>query len=551
MKRAELHPAERYAQDVLSGRIPTSKLQRAAVERHVRDLKDGHKRGLRFDRAAAEHVLAFIGLLCHSKGEWAKKSFALEPWQQFFVWVVFGWKRADGTRRFRTVYAEVPRKNGKSTLAAAIGLYLLVADREPGAEIYSAATKRDQARIVHSEAVRMVKASPGLRKRVSTVKDNLHVVSTNSKYEPLASDSNTLDGLNLHGGIVDELHAHKTREVWDLLDTATGARRQPLLFAITTAGSSRQTVCWEQHAYGERILTGQVEDDSFFCWICTIDPEDRWDDPATWRKANPNYGVSVKPEDLERKARKAREMPSAENAFRRLHLNQWTEQETRWISLQLWDANAEEVDPDEIDGEDCWVGLDLASTTDIAAGVALFRRPAGGFRVRPRLWVPADAIVQREKRDKVPYGAWLRQGLIESTPGKIIDYEAIRAWVNDLDKRANVLEVAIDRWNASHLSTQLEADGHEVILYGQGYSDLSAPTKELERLLLAGLIAHGGHEVLRWMAMNVAVDRDPYDNIKPSKKRSPEKIDGIVALILALARAMLEPDEEPGLIILR
>src|SRR5512139_1249755 len=293
--------AEQYIDDVVAGRVVACHWVQAACQRHVDDLKHGAERGLHFDREAAEHVLKFFTILKHSKGEWAGRPLVLEPWQQFLIWTLFGWKRADGTRRFRTAYIEVARKNGKSTIGAGVGLYLLAADGEPGAEIYSAATKRDQARITHLEAVRMVKASPMLRKRIRTFRDNLNIEGTASKFEPLGADADTLDGLNIHGAIIDEIHAHKTREVWDKLDTGTGARRQPLMFGITTAGYDRQSLCWTLNEYSKKVLDGVIEDDTFFALIYTLDDGDDWQDETTWIKANPNLKVSKKNDDLRRK----------------------------------------------------------------------------------------------------------------------------------------------------------------------------------------------------------------------------------------------------------
>src|SRR5512139_2470424 len=290
--------AEQYIDDVVAGRVSACHWVQQAAQRHIDDLEHGAERGLHFDQDAAEHVLKFFTILRHSKGEWAGRLIELEPWQQFLLWTLFGWKRADGTRRFRTAYIEVARKNGKSTMGAGIGLYLLAADGEPGAEIYSAATKRDQARITHLEAVRMVRSSPMLKRRIRTFRDNLNIEGTASKFEPLGADADTTDGLNIHGAIVDEIHAHKTREMWDRLDTATGARRQPLMFGITTAGYDRQSLCWTLNEYSKKVLDRVIDDDTFFGLIYTLDEGDDWQDEKTWIKANPNLNVSKKIDDL-------------------------------------------------------------------------------------------------------------------------------------------------------------------------------------------------------------------------------------------------------------
>ena len=387
----------------------TNRLVRLACERHLEDLGSGASRGLRFDVQAAQHAIDFFGFLRHSKGEWAGQTFALAPWQAFVVGSLFGWQRADGLRRFRTAYCAVPRKNGKSTLSAGIALYLLVADGEQGAEIYSAATTRDQARIVFDEAKRMVGSSPALKRRVQVLINNLNVEASASRFMPLSSDASSMDGLNVHGAIIDELHAHKTRHVVDVLETATGARRQPLLFEITTAGYDRHSICFEHHDYAIKLLEGVLQDDSWFAFIAAADENDDWTDPEVWRKANPSFGLSVKADDLARKAEKAIALPGAQNAFRRMHLNEWTEQAERWIDLAAWDACAGPVDLEALRGRTCFGGLDLSTTTDVTAlawvfppegddglwyrAVALLRargEPPQARRARPRALRPLD-----------------------------------------------------------------------------------------------------------------------------------------------------------------
>lgn len=531
-------PVGRYIQGVLDGSVPACKWILRAVERHIRDLADGPSRGLRFDEKAAQRKIDFFGFLKHSKGEWAGTSFMLSPWQQFIIWVVYGWMQADGLRRFRTVYAELPRKNGKSTFAAGNALNLFMADGEPGAEVYCAATKRDQAKIVWGEAERMVKASPALLGRVTVLKGNLSIPGTASKLEPLGADEDTLDGLNPHASIIDELHAHKTRGVWDVLDTATGARRQPLQFAITTAGYDRHSICWEQHQYAEKVLDGIVEDDSFFAFIAALDEGDDWRDETTWAKANPNLGVSVKLDDLRRKAKKAQETPGYQNAFLRLHLNVWTEQAERWLDMARWDACAGKVDAQALAGRKCYGGLDLASTTDLAAFCLAFPplKPGGRVDVLLWCWCPGEGIRLRSRRDKVPYDVWARQGFIAPTDGEVIDYEKIKGDIVRLGQIYKIEEIAFDRWGATQLRTQLEGDGFTMAEFGQGFVSMSAPSKELEKLVLGKRLGHGGNPVLRWMASNVSVRVDDAGNVKPSKAKSTGRIDGIVALIMSLAR---------------
>ncbi len=529
-----------YAQAVRSGKIVTGHLIRLAVDRHFRDLKHGASRGLHFSEKAATHVLEFFTYLRHSKGEWAGREFILEPWQQFLIWVLFGWLRADGTRRFRTAYIEIARKNGKSTLGAGIGAYLFFADDEPGAEVYTAATKRDQARIVHGEAIRMVKASPSLRCRIGIFKDNLHIESTNSKFEPLGADSNTLDGLNIHGAIVDELHAHRTRDVWDLLETGTAARRQPLMFAITTAGTDQESICWEQHEYGVQVVKGTIDDDTFFAFVATIDEGDDWADPSVWIKANPNLGVSVKLQGLQEQCEKAKKIPAAQNTFLRLRLNQWTQQVNRWLSLEVWDENAGEVHEQALRGASCYGGLDLSAVSDLTAWVLVFPDPEDPelLSVLCRFWCPEARLYDRQNRYQAQYQAWARNGFLRTTEGNAVDYSVVKAQVLEDAQTFQLVDCSVDRlFQGYQLTMELAEEGIKVAAMGMGFYSMAVPTRELERRLLLRKLRHGGHPVLRWMADNVSVKQDPAGNLKPDKANSQGKIDGIVALIMALDRA--------------
>ena len=531
---------ERYVEDVLAGRRVAGRWERAAVARHVRDMESGRDRGLWFDDGAGQHVLDFFGFLKHSKGEWAGRPFVLEGWQAFLLWSLFGWMQKDGLRRFRTAYIEIARKNGKSTLAAGIGLYLLDADGEPGAEVYTAATKRDQARIVHGEAIRMRDASRSLSARIQKFKDNLSVPSTASKYEPLGRDADSLDGLNVHGAIVDELHAHKNREMWDVLDTATGSRRQPLILGITTAGYDRKSVCWELHEYTEKVLSRVIEDDRHFGVVYGLDEGDAWEDEENWRKANPNLGVSKKWDDMRRKAARAKEAPAALNAFLRLELNVWTQVEKRWLDPEDWAGCKGDVDEGALAGRLCFAGLDLASTIDLAA-VALVFPPEDGsgvYRVIWRFWCPADRIQERAHKDRVPYDAWQRGGWIRMTEGNVIDYDWILHDIEEMTQKFVIRRVAFDPWNASWMAQKLTNLGLETVEARQGFVSMTAPMKELEKLVISRKLAHGGNPVAAWMASNVVASQDAAGNLKPDRARSIEKIDGIVALVMALALAM-------------
>jgi len=492
-----------------------------------------------FDRKAADLAVTFFEkLLVHSKGEWAGKFFILQEWQREILRELFGWKRADGTRKYRRAYLEVPRKTGKSTLSAGLALYLLFADNEPGAEVYSAAADRDQARIVFEQAKQMVEASPALSKFSKVFRNSIVVPKASSAYKVLSADAFTKHGLNASGIIFDELHAQPNRELWDVLNTSTGARRQPLMIMITTAGVyDPNSICWEQHEYARQVLEGVLEDDSFFAYIAAADEDDDWTDPVVWAKANPGLGVTIKLDYLEQECERAKASPGYQNTFRRLHLNQWTSQEERWLDMTAWNACAREM-PD-LKGRSCYGGLDLASTTDIAAFVLCFPPEEEGepYWWLPYFWIPKDNLIERVRRDRVPYDAWLRDGYITATEGSVIDYYYIEATIRQLAIDYNIQEIAFDRWGATLLYQRMEEARQTMVQFGQGYQSMSAPTKELMNLVLSQRIAHDGNPVLRWMADNVIVRQDPAGNLKPDKAKSRAKIDGIVAGIMALDRA--------------
>jgi phage terminase large subunit-like protein len=494
--------------------------------------------GCTFDLQAAERVRTFFRkFLRHSKGKWAKQPFELLDWQwQQIVAPLFGWKRADGSRRFRRGYIEVPKKNGKSTLFSGLSLYLLAGDGEQGAEIYSAAVDRDQASIVYNEAANMVDSSPALASRLSVVRSTKRITfqRTRSFYKALSADVPAKEGLNAHAVLIDELHAQKTRELWDTLRYAGASRGQPLHLSVTTAGFDRLSICWEQHEYAEHVLSGLIEDSAFFPYISAAAQDDDWTDPEVWQKANPSFGITLSDDQFAEDCREAQESPAKENSFRRYRLNQWTEQDVRWINMDKWDACAGITA--DLDKKECFGGLDLSSTTDLSAFILVF--PADGwFDVLAWFWVPEEGAKRRERRDRVPYSQWIRDGYIEATPGEAIDYDRIRQKVKELGEQYFIRSIAIDRWNATQLSTQLDGDGFEIVAFGQGFASMNWPTKKLEELVLSGRLRHGGNPVLRWMAGNASLETDAADNWKPSKKKSRERIDGIVALIMGLERA--------------
>ncbi len=348
--------------------------------------------------------------------------------------------------------------------------------------------------------------------------------------------------MTAHGIIIDELHAQPNRELVDVLTTSTAARRQPLIVYITTADFDRDSICNEKYDYACKVRDGVIDDPAFLPVIYEASSDADWTDPQVWAAANPNLGVSVSQEYLERECQRAQETPTYENTFKRLHLNMKTQQDVRWLSLEQWDAcGGVEIDPNALEGKECFAGLDLSTTTDVSALVLLFKEDDGEVALLPRFWVPADNARKRERRDRVPYQTWARQGFIEMTEGNVVDYDVIRRRINELGERFKIREIAIDRWNATQLAVQLQGDGFEVVTFGQGFRDMSGPTKELEKLVISGKLRHGRHPVLRWMASNVSVETDAAGNLKPSKKKSTERIDGIVASIMALGRAMLQP----------
>lgn len=507
----------------------------------------------KFNELAAQHAVTFFErYLKHTKGQWAGQPFKLLEWQRALVRTIFGWKRADGTRRFRVVYVEVPRKNGKTGLAAGIALYLAFCSGEVGAEVYCAASEKAQAAICFNEAKRMRAQSSYMRQVTDAYKFNISAAETFSKLEVLSSESETKDGLNISGLVGDELHAWRDRHLYDVLHTATGARRQPLEFLITTAGVDKHSICWELHEHAAAVRDGIKTDHEFLPVIYAAGQDDQVDDPSVWAKANPSIGDTISVEYLRKEAERAKQMPRYMNAFKRLHLNVWTDQQTLWLPMDRWDACGEApetVSLETLAGRECWGGLDLAATTDLTALVLIFPRGEGEQRVidiLPRFWLPKEGIAERSKRDRVPYDLWASQGLITLTDGNVVDYDRIRADIagtGGFAERFNIIEIARDRWNATQITTQLMGDGVHMVEFGQGYASMSAPSKELEKLVLSSGLNHGGNPVLRWMASVVTVEQDAAGNIKPVKPRrneTPARIDGIVALIMALGRSIAQ-----------
>jgi phage terminase large subunit-like protein len=498
------------------------------------------------EKAAGVAVNFFERMLVHVKGEWAGEPFRLQGWQKKIVRDIFGWKRSnpgnddDGTRRYRTVYIEVPRKNGKSTLAAGLALTILYVDNEYGAEVYSAAGDKDQASIVFDLAKAMVQSTHELERRTEVYKKSLFIPETMSVYRVLSADAFSKHGLNAHGIVVDELHVQPNRELVDTLVTSTGARRQPLVILITTAGYDKESVCWEYHERARQVKEGLIEDESFYPVMYGAEEGDDWQVEETWRKVNPGLGVSVKLDYLRGESERARQTPAYENTFRRLHLNQWTSQESRWIPMEEWDQCGNEVNWKLLEGATCYGGLDLASSSDLASFVLDFPSEVGEEEQHTwlaRFWIPKDNIVEKSRQDRVNYEAWVRLGFVNATEGNVIDYGFITKEIVELGEKYDIQEIPFDRWGAVQISQELAARGFTMVGFGQGFQSMSSPTKDLLRLVLGGRLRHGKNPVLRWMADNVMVSTDAAGNVKMNKQKSRSRIDGMIAGVMALDRA--------------
>jgi phage terminase large subunit-like protein len=543
------------------------KYERLCFERHERDLaltqqQGGHPKGFRFVPALGDRVVAFIENFCkHHKGEWAGKPLILEEWQRRILRILFGWIRPDAdrpgqwVRRFRTAYIEIARKNGKSLLASGLGLYLMVGDQEPGAEVYSFATKEDQARLLWIEAGKTVNKSERLKKHVKVLADSITFDGAGAFFKPLGSDSETQDGLNPSAGIADELHAHKTRGI----QSGMGSRREPMMIAITTAGVFRpESIGWEKHDYAQKVLDGLFEDDAFFAFIAAPDAADDPFSELAQQKANPNWGISVKPAWLRERAEEARALPSALNEYLRKNLNIWSQQSTAWLSLEQW----KECDPSPVpraefeaalEGRTCRAGLDLSSKLDLTALVLEFETERG-HELICRFWLPEDRAAAEAAKGRTHYAQWAREGWLAVTPGNAIDYDFIKAELATLAKRYRITELAFDPWGSQKLVNDLvkegiavlEADGEKPVCVecGQGFKSLSEPTKDFEVSVVKGKLKHNGNPVLRWCANNVVVVNDEAGNLKPNKAKAAGKIDGIVAAIMARSRSIVAPEEE-------
>jgi phage terminase large subunit-like protein len=499
--------------------------------------------------AAADRALFFIEHLCHSTGQWAGKPFTLMPWQRDrIIRPLFGTLNPDGTRQYRTCYVEVPRKNGKTELGAGVALYLLFADNEPGAQVYSAAGDRAQASLVYNAATPMVRQAPALAKRARIIDSTKRVAvyETNSYYQVLSAEAYSKHGINAHGILFDELHTQPDRELWDVLTTSVGSRRQPLVFIMTTAGVDRNSICWEIHDYACKVRDGVIEDPTFLPVIYAAPDDADWTDEAVWHAANPALGEFRSIDEMSQMCARAKETPALEMTFRRLYLNQWVNSVERWMPLDKWDACDAAPDLDELAHQPCYAGLDLSSTTDLTALSLVFPRPEGFYDILMHFWIPKETMLERERRDRVPYTAWVKKGLITATEGNVIDYSFILKRLDDLRAKYDLREIAFDRWGATMLSQAMIDAGYTVVPFGQGFASMSPPTKELMNLVLNKKIRHGGNPVLRWNIDNLVVRTDPAGNMKPDKEKATNKIDGAVAMIMGLDRAVKHAGNGPS-----
>jgi phage terminase large subunit-like protein len=501
-----------------------------------------------YDKRRADFAVNFISMLKHTTGEWHGKLFQLMPWQEQIVRDLFGIVDENGYRQFRTAYVEIGKKNGKSELAAAIALYLLFADGEAGAEVYSCAADINQASIVFNTARAMVEQCTDLNSISKLVPSTKRIIFpyTNSFYRVLSSETKSKQGFNVSGLIFDELFAQQTRELFDTMTKFTGdARRQPLYFLITTAGREKTSICYEIHCKAKAVLDGSKIDHSFYPAVFGIEEGDSWEDEAVWRRVNPSIGVTIPFETVKSAFEQAKQNPAEEIHFRQFRLNEWCNADIRWMPMDKWDDLGSDINWDSYEGRDCYCGLDLSSTSDLTALVLVFPPTANDIKytVLPFFWLPEDVIDLRTRRDHVPYEVWKKAGVFHTTEGNVVDYDYIVAFIAKLSQRFKIREIAYDRFGAEKIRRDLEELGaehaFEVVPFGQGFTSMSPPSKDFFQFVMEGKIRHGKHPVLDWNMGNVVIDQDAAGNIKPNKKKSTEKIDGVVAMIMGFARATL------------
>lgn len=544
--------ARKYEEDILSGKIPACLFVKQAIKRQREDLKRWSKKDspFYFDQSEGNRVCKFIEYLPHTKGALRGQKIKLEPWQCWILTTIFGWRRrSDNRRRFGRVYIEVPRGNGKSSLSSGVALYCLLADREPGAEVYSFATTRDQARIVFGDARQMATMCEPLRKKfgLEVLANSLVVTKTNSTFQPKSAEGSTLDGLNTHFACIDELHAHKTRAVYDVVETSIGKRLNPILWVITTAGFDTAGICYEVRTMVREVLAKTVEDETQFGIIYTIDEGDDWKTEAALIKANPNWGVSVMPKMVLPLQLKAITLASAANNFKTKHLDVWCQAGAAWMDMTAWHKGERVVDLDDFEGRSCVIGLDLGAKNDLTAKVYVFKTEGDDGRPRyqvfSRLYLPQTAI---DKGTVSQYSGWADTGVIQVTGGAMTDLTRIEEELREDLSRFDVQAIAYDPWQATQLANDLSEDGAPMVEYRNTVQNVSEPMKWLEALVQDGRLDHDGNPAMTWMMGNVVAKVDAKDNIFPRKERYESKIDGPVALIYALAMYLSDREDDGG-----
>lgn len=536
VKRKLDNIAVQYADKIINGKLESCKWIKKAAERFVNDLQ---RDDISFDEELYQHAVTFIEELPHTVGSYAGSNFKLEEWQHFIVANLFGFVKSDGLRRFTRAYVEVPRKNGKSTFSNAIMLYGFLADGEETAQVYSAATKLDQAMMVFGEGARVCKKTEWIADAVNVYNsvNNRRINYDDSVYRPLEWNPGKQDGLNTHMAVIDEYHAHPNDELYNVIRNSMGARRQPLLFVITTAGFNRESACYRHRQYCTKVLEGGIDDDALFSVIYTLDDGDDWKDKKNWIKANPNWNVSVNPRQLEEGLQEALELSHKEVEFKTKLLNVWTDTANVWISDEKWMRCATNLEPTGI----AYGGLDLATTGDFCAFSLYF--PENGA-IRTWYWLPEENAKRRNDQQGDAIRGWAREGKIDITEGNVTDYAFIRAKLNELKEKYEIKEIAYDRWNATQIVNDLVNDEFTMYPFGQGFASMSAPTKDLERRVNKLQISHDGNPVTRWMMGNVMLKRDPSDNIKVDKAKSGDKVDGVVSIIMALGTYLQESNNQ-------
>lgn len=546
--RTSSDPVTRYARNVTSGKIVAGPHVRAACLRHLDDLEHGPARGLRFDTALVKRAVGFYrDVLRLAGGEFEGLPYELIDWQAFIVGSLFGWIDAAGFRRFRVAYIETAKGSGKSPLAAGVGMYGLVADGEPRAEIYAAATKKDQAMVLFRDAVAMVDQSPELSRRlhksgVGTNVWNIASIQTGSFFRPISADDGQ-SGPRPHIALLDEIHEHRTGYVVEMLKAGQKGRRQPLMFMITNSGADKRSVCWEYHDYGAKVAAQQIEDDSFFAYVCALDDTDNpFKDKSCWPKANPSLGITIPERYLEDQITQARGMPSKESVVRRLNFCQWTEADAPWISSQAWFAAEDKSAAVQLRGRRCWGGLDLSSTQDLTALVIGFEPTADDpyWRYLSWFWLPGDGLHDKADRDRVPYMAWRDAGHLVALPGSAINKLAVLKQASEIAAEFDLQAIHYDRWRIEDLKMLMDQEGISLPLapFGQGFKDMAPAVEEFERRLVGNTLRHHGNPVMTWCAANAVVVSDPAGNRKIAKDRATGRVDGIVAAVMATGASM-------------